>query len=223
MKKISSFFDALPSRKRPATAEDPKADLQCSQEDHVMQHQEKRSAINAQEIFNRAARKHIHGCDSLKEKMYCATCVDSYKSAERLASPNSTFVTGTDNFRLDSIRSHESSIPHIQVTKAFMFRCNPEKAPLPRALAAVSEEVQLKMNKLFEVAYFVAKLELPFTVYESIVSLEKKHGVKLGQTYHNDKACKNFITGTVEQFDCDLSGKVTVQDLSVSWLMVLPI
>ena len=27
-----------------------------------------RSAINAQEIFNRAGRKHIHGCDSLKEK-----------------------------------------------------------------------------------------------------------------------------------------------------------
>ena len=28
----------------------------------------KRRAINAQEIFNRAGRKHIHGCDSLKEK-----------------------------------------------------------------------------------------------------------------------------------------------------------
>ena len=90
-----------------------------------------------------------------------------------------------------------------------MFRCNPEKAPLPRALAAVSEEVQLKMKKLFEVAYFIAKLELPFTVYESIIPLETKHGVKLGQTYHNDKACKNFITAIVEQFDCDLSRKVT--------------
>ena len=104
--------------------------------------------------------------------MYCATCVDSNKSAERLANPNSTFVTGTDNFRLDSIRSHESSIlhAHVQVTKAFMLRCNPDKAPLPREFAAVSEEVQLKMKKLFEVAYFVSKLELAFTVYESIVS-----------------------------------------------------
>ena len=42
MKKISSFFDAFPSRKRPATAKDPKADLQCSQEDNVMQHEEKK-------------------------------------------------------------------------------------------------------------------------------------------------------------------------------------
>ena len=52
----------------------------------------------------------------IERKMYCATCVDSNKSTERLANPNSTFVTGTDNFRLDWIRSHESSIPHVQVT-----------------------------------------------------------------------------------------------------------
>ena len=174
MKKISSFFDALPSRKRPATAEDPKADLQCSQEDHVMQHEEKKKCDQRSINFQPSLKKTF-----IEGKMYCATCVDSNKSAERLANPNSTFVTGTDNFRLDSIRSHESFIPHVQVTKAFMFRCNPEKALLPRALAAVSEEVQLKMKKLFEVAYFVAKLELPFTVYESIVSLETKHGVKL--------------------------------------------
>ena len=33
--------------------------------------------------------------------------------------------------------------------------------------------------------------------------------MKLGQTYHNDKACKNFSTAIVEQLDCDLSRKVT--------------
>lgn len=174
-----------------------------------MQHEEKKKCDQRSRNFQPSWKKTYPWLRFIEGKMYCATCVDSNKSAERLANPNSTFVTGTDNFRLDSIRSHESSIPHVQVTKAFMFRCNPEKALLPRALAAVSEEVQLKMKKLFEVAYFVAKLELPFTVYESIVSLETKHGVKLGQTYHNDKACKNFITAIVEQFDCDLSRKVT--------------
>ena len=38
--------------------------------------------------------------------------------------------------------------------------------------------MRLKMEKLFDIAYFVAKLELPFTVFESIASLEAKHGVK---------------------------------------------
>ena len=31
-------------------------------------------------------------------------------SAERLANPNSAFVTGTDNFHLGPIRSHESAL-----------------------------------------------------------------------------------------------------------------
>lgn len=67
----------------------------------------------------------------------------------------------------------------------------------------------MKMEKLFDIAYFVAKLELPFTVFENIASLEAKHGVKLGQTYHNDKACKNFIRAIAEQFNCDLSQTLT--------------
>ena len=123
MKKISSFFDALPPRKRPATAEDPKADLQCSQEDHVMQHEEKKKCDQRSRNFQPSWKKTYPWLRFIEGKMYCATCVDSNKSAERLANPNSTIVTGTDNFRLDSIRSHESSIPHLQVTKAFMFLC----------------------------------------------------------------------------------------------------
>ena len=62
----------------------------------------KRSAISGQEVFNQVGRKHILGCDS-----YCGTCVDSNSSAERLA--NYAFVTGTEHFCLDSIKSHESS------------------------------------------------------------------------------------------------------------------
>ena len=48
------------------------------------------------------------------------------------------------------------------------------EAPLPRALLLVSEEVRQKMEKLFDVAYMVAKLELSFTIYPSLCSLEKK-------------------------------------------------
>ena len=134
--------------------------------------------------------------------------MNSCNSAE-ISKSELGFCHRTDNFRLDSIRSHESSEPHLQVTEVCLFRCNPEKAPLPRALAAVSEEVQLKMEKLFDIAYFVAKLELPFTVFESIASLETKHGVKLGQTYHNDKACKNFIKAIAEEFVSSLSQTLT--------------
>lgn len=148
-KTILSFFDALPSRKSPSTAEDPKADLQCLQEDHVMQHEEEKKCDQSSRNFQPSWKKTYPSRRFIERQMYCATWMDSNKSAERLGNPNLTFVTGTDNFRLDSIRSHGSSVTHVQVTKAFMFRCNPEEAPLHRALAAVSEEVQLKTKILF--------------------------------------------------------------------------
>ena len=39
----------------------------------------------------------------------------------------------------------------------------------------------------------MAYCEQPFTVFATLLSIEKKHVVNLGQTYANDKACQNFI------------------------------
>ena len=205
MKKISSYFNTpQSSRKRPSEAHNPQPESHSSTDDKTP-HEEKKKC----RIFQPSWKQTYPWLKFMEGKMFCGTCLDSNNSAERLANPTSAFVTGTENFRLDSIKSHESSIPHVQATKASVFRLNPQQAPLPRALAAVSEEVQMKMEKLFDIAYFVAKLELPFTVFENIASLEAKHGVKLGQTYHNDKACKNFIRAIAEQFNCDLSQTLT--------------
>ena len=39
-----------------------------------------------------------------------------------------------------------------------------------------------------------------FTTYPHLCLLEEKHAVELGQTYRNDKACKDFILAISEQF-----------------------
>ena len=49
-----------------------------------------------------------------------------------------------------------------------------QRKGLWKHLLLVDEEVRQKMEELFDVAYMVAKLELPFTVYPSLCSLEKK-------------------------------------------------
>ena len=41
--------------------------------------------------------------------------------------------------------------------------------------------------KKFDIAYFVAKKELPFAVYEDLIALKKHHGVDLGNAYNNRK------------------------------------
>ena len=45
-----------------------------------------------------------------KKKMFCSQAGVVSNSAERLANPNSAFVTGTVNFCLDEITAHESSV-----------------------------------------------------------------------------------------------------------------
>ena len=71
----------------------------------------KRGAISGKEIFNRVRRKHIRGCDfSETERCTVEIVWAQVYNAERLANTNSAFVTGTDNFHLDPIRSHESAV-----------------------------------------------------------------------------------------------------------------
>ena len=64
------------------------------------------------------------------------------------------------------------------------------------------------MERLFDIAYFVAKREMPFTSFPHLCHLEMKHGVDLGSTYINDKACKNFVLSIATQLKNELSCKL---------------
>ena len=70
---------------------------------------------------------------------------------------------------------------------------NPRLASLPQVLLTMSQDVAQKMDGLFDIAYFVAKREMPFTSFPHLCHLEMKHRVDLGSTNINDKACKNFV------------------------------
>ncbi|XP_065667866.1 zinc finger protein 862-like [Hydra vulgaris] len=48
-------------------------------------------------------------------------------------------------------------------------------------------------KKKFELAYFIAKEELPLSVYPKILRLEENHGVEFGQAYRNKITCGTFI------------------------------
>lgn len=74
---------------------------------------------------------------------------------------------------MESLRSNAKSTGHIRAEEAIRVKANPRNAPLPRALLLVSDEVRLKIEKLFDIAYMIAKLELPFTTFPSLCALEK--------------------------------------------------
>ena len=45
----------------------------------------------------------------------------------------------------------------------------------------------------FNVAYNIAKEELPFTKFKSEIILMKKNGLNVNPTYSNEMACAQFI------------------------------
>ena len=102
------------------------------------------------------------------------------------------------------------SVGHQRAADAIRIAANPQEAVIPRALRQLKKEVALKLEKLFDIAYFVAKIELPFTTYPHLCLLEEKHAVELGQTYRNDKACKDFIVAISDQFKVGLEANLII-------------
>ena len=67
----------------------------------------------------------------------------------------------------------------------------------------MSNEARLKIEKLFDNAYMIAKIEIPFTTFQSLYALEKIHGVCLGNMCQTDKSCKSF-----DELKCNISETV---------------
>ena len=111
---------------------------------------------------------------------------------------------------MESIRSPEKSTGHLRAVAAARVAENPQLGQLPQALLTATEEVARKMEMLFDIAYFVAKREMPFASFPHLCIFEKKHGVELGSTYMNGKACKTFVTYISEQLKHELSNKLQV-------------
>lgn len=102
------------------------------------------------------------------------------------------FVQGTENIKKDTAKSHMNSKTH----EAALAADAAEKEGLSGGVLGQLRQIQPReedrISKLFDIAYTIAKCELPFTLFPTLIALEKRHGVDLGTAYANDKACKDF-------------------------------
>ena len=102
--------------------------------------------------------------------------------------------------RITNIRDHAKSDQHFHAMN--LFKRDLAKAsgkstvsyvPIARALSVMSEEERVILRYKFDIAYFVATEQLAFKKYPKLCELESRHGVKLGASYRNVNACKEFI------------------------------
>ena len=136
-----------------------------------------------------------------------------------------TFINGSENYKPSTLKEHEKSAMHKRAgevtehekaeeqgtsVKRRIVQEVPEDAPINRGLKVMRSEEQKIVSKLHDVAYYVAKRNLPFTEFEHLLNLEKLHGVEYKlKSYQNTTGCRSFIQNiAVYLFRIDISEKV---------------
>ena len=129
--------------------------------------------------------------DEGKEEMFCSVC----REFPTLADKSSSFFTGRQAFHVRNIKAHANNRKHEICYAAKQQRVLQERGSrdIVQALRQMSPETEEKMKKLFNISYFIAKCERPFSDFADLCKLHEKNGLPLGDTYINDKGCRVFV------------------------------
>ena len=94
---------------------------------------------------------------------------------------------------LQNIQVHGKSQGHWKCFEADKAAKNPD-ARILQNIRNVNEQLQEKMLKLFDTAYYLAVNErLTMSDFASLCTLQIKNSVDLGDFYLNNKRCKDFL------------------------------
>lgn len=153
-----------------------------------------------------------------EDLMFCRICLKYPKLATSTKFPNTipVFVTGSNNFRIEPIRSHEKGDPHKKCATQYLrdeddvllvvqpVAGTPVKeSPILKAISNLGEKEQVRMRMLFNCAYSIALQNRPFSDMSFLCSLMKKNGVEIGENYDNNHGAREFIAAIAETLQQD--------------------
>ena len=129
---------------------------------------------------------------------------------------NSKWITGCENYKLSAARDHCEGDPHKHAMKCYLKAENTDyveervvnQSSLIEGFTAGDQRTAEQVKKKFEIAYFVAKEEITFKKYPTILKLEEMHGVDIGQSYQNDVNCAECIDYMSKYIQQTLSEKI---------------
>lgn len=120
------------------------------------------------------------------KKMFCKIC-PMYETS-------GVFVTGSTNFKKESIVYHNKSGSHthnIGVHDAKI--AVPGSSQAEKNIVNMNQSSYLRMAKMFKNAHAVARHNRPYTDFVWICKLDKAKGVDIGSKYLNEKEAAIFI------------------------------
>jgi len=156
----------------------------------------------------------------------CSVCKTYGEKVKSLKNFSTVWAfSGSTNLRLSNAEDHARGEPHKRAinlhfkekkglcaterAEAMKGTNNPGQQLITTGFANMQASDLATTKMKFEVAYFIAKEELPLAKYEQIVRLKEKHGVEIGKAYRNRKSCNKFISAIGDQLAKDLENKLS--------------
>ena len=133
-------------------------------------------------------------------KLKCKVCKEFEERISSRKNFSSKWIVGADSVRVSNVRDHAQNDQHthamclLKKQHAICAGLGPSTyACIAQAFVKPSDDEREKLRVKFDIAYFLAKENLPFTKYPCICELEARHGVSVGTSYRNENAGKEFI------------------------------
>ena len=136
-------------------------------------------------------------------KMFCTPCRASYGVSASMRLPDrglfrkyskGPLVIGGTNMKRTTLTAHEASDGHrVAVEHERNRTARPGTSIAEQSIQKMNRAVFDKLDTLFRNAHAIAKNNRPFSNYVWMATLDERKGLFLGETYRNEKACKEFI------------------------------
>jgi hypothetical protein len=131
----------------------------------------------------------------------CEVCA----SFPRISDQNSKIVKGfLGPLKLETFKKHDKSFQHQICVRANNALLAPEAMPLAMCVKKMDEKAFDYLKTLFNVSYYIAKNNKPFTDFSGLLELSEKLGVQLQDEYNNTTRCKDFISQTARVISSEL-------------------
>ncbi|XP_038026320.2 sperm flagellar protein 2 isoform X2 [Anas platyrhynchos] len=129
--------------------------------------------------------------DDEKGIMFCALC---RKHNVDLGENIHNFCSGTDDFKLEFINTHQSSEAHAWATcMEAASTASPNRASAEQMLKSMNSITLGRVENIFRTCHAIAKSGRPFTDLDWMCKLDDMKGVDIGSVFRNDKSARIFI------------------------------
>lgn len=215
--KLSTFFKKTPQPQTPENEEitPSTSSASVSSEDHRPNKKIKKESVQKVTESTLLKWKSLFPWliyDAENQLLKCSVCMRYVETQKGIGVFHSSFISGTKTFKKETLDRHDKSATHLTACKRHRVHSVPQSSDLAKSILHLDKVVEEKMTLLFNTAYLVAKQDYSFLDFKQLCLLQKKNGLLIGDTYLNDKSCRDFIQYISKSMEIELKHTIKNAD-----------